>query len=242
MKADMCAYNIACYWKNREEDLDACANRAAEFLKRMAACDPVFARVYVSSRKHESRLPVSADSELLKPLLEDKIAEKWGSRISFVSDHQDCDEQWTIHIRCGAAPAQAPKGWSNFCMPLLPKRGRPLETLLQPSVLSCIIRAMVQAWEPDWAVIYDDRTLDELYERAGIPGDSRKEMFLGWMTYFGKHMGAVPKNLPAYSRLDLGGGTLLILTPEPPQSDQPEQARVFQEVLLGLQGVGLLPG
>jgi hypothetical protein len=237
----MGTYNIGCYWKNREEGVDACAKRAAEYLKKLAACDSVFAKAFIASRKHNSPSPVSANSDMLKPLLEDKTADKWGCRIAFVSDHKDRDEQWAIHIRCGAAPKKPGKGWPNFCMPLLPRKGSSLESLLQPSTLSCLIHAMVEVWDPDWAVVYDEDTLDDFYQRAGLRGHAHKEIFLGWMTYFAKRIGKVPDNLPAYSRLDLERGTLLTLAQEPIDVDRPDHVNAVQTVWLGLRNAGLIP-
>src|SRR5208337_3783769 len=126
----MGTYSICCYWKNREEGVAACADRTGRYLRRLEACDPAFAKVFVSSRTQKPPRQISADSEVLKPLFEDKTADGWGYRISFVSEHKNKDEQWAFHVRCGASPkiAAAGGGWPNFCMSLLPIRGPSLKT------------------------------------------------------------------------------------------------------------------
>jgi hypothetical protein len=235
-------YHIGCYWNNREEGVDACADRAVRYLKQLAACDPVFAKVLVSSKAQESPHLVSADSKVLKPLFEDKTLEKWGCRISFVSDHKDRDEQWSTHIRCGASPKKAGSGWPNFCMPMLPTKGPSLKTLLKPTTLSCLMRAMVAAWEPDWAVVYDDAVLDGIYQRAGIPAAySQKRTFLGWMTYFASRIGKVPEGLPVHSRTELGEGTLLVLSQDPIAVEHPGHVAAAKRTFQGLQEAGLIP-
>lgn len=133
---------------------------------------------------------IPADSKVLKPLLQDKTADGWGYGISLVSGSENKDEQWAIHVRCGASPKTAAAGgWPNFCMSFLPAKGRSLKTLLQPTTLYCLLHAMIEAWDPDWAVVYDSAALDGVYQRAGIPEYAHKSIFLGWMTYFSKHVG-----------------------------------------------------
>jgi len=238
----MGTYSISCYWKNREEGVAACADRAARYLKRLGACDPAFAKVFVSSRAQNSPRMVSPYSEVLEPLFEDKTADKWGYRISVVSEHKNKDEQWAIHVRCGASPkGTRDGGWANFCMSLLPIKGSSLETLLQPPTLSCLLRAMVEIWEPDWAVVHDDAALDDVYQRAGISGYAQKAIFLGWMTYFAKHIGTVPEDLAVHSRADLGPGTLLVLTEQPMSGERPDHVATTKQVFRSLKRAGLIP-
>lgn len=239
----MGTYSISCYWKNREEGVGACADRAGRYIRRLEACDPVFAKVFVSSRTREAPRQISADSEVLKPFFEDKTADGWGYRISFVSEHKDKDEQWAFHVRCGASPkiTAASGGWPNFCMWLLPTKGSSLKTLLQPATAYCLLYGMVEAWDPDWAVVYDDAVLDDIYQRAGIAGYAHKNIFLGWMTYFARHIGTVPEDLAVHSRINLRLGTLLVLTEEPMSGECPDHVANTKRAVHSLRRTGVIP-
>ena len=126
-------------------------------------------------------------------------------------------------------------------MSSLPTKGPSVKTLLQPPTLSCMLHAMVEAWEPDWAVVYDDAALDGIYQRAGISGYAHKSIFLGWMTYFATRIGMVPEDLTVHSRIDLGPGTLLVLTQEPMSAEHPDHIANTKRVFQGLQRAGLIP-
>lgn len=234
------AIHLGCYWNKREERGDACAERAALYLRRLAACDPTFAQVSVSYKPSKLRRLASTDFETLERLLEDKTVDGWGYRIAFISGHENRDERWSIHVRCGASPRKAADGWANFCMSLLPRKGPCLKALAQPSALACLMHAMVEAWDPDWAVVYDDATLDDLYREVGMPRCSRGRIFAGWMTYFGRRIGSVPEDLPVYSRKELVQGTLLTLTENPVSVEGADHIATAREIFRKLQRAGLI--
>ena len=100
---------------------------------------------------------------------------------------------------------------------------------------------MVEAWEPDWAVVYDGAALDGVYQRAGILKYAHKNIFLGWMTYFAKHIGMVPEDLAVHSRINLRLGTLLVLTEEPMSGERPDHVANTRRAVRSLRRAGLLP-
>jgi hypothetical protein len=242
----MDTYYIGCYWTDRKEDADACTDRAVQCLKQLAGCDPALAEVLVvpkSTRKLPYRVPVNF--EAIKPLIEGgrnredvpprKIIEKLGYSITFVSDYEKREEQWNIRILCGAYPQT--KGLLNHCVLELPKRGEALKTLLQSGTMTCLVRAMIAAWDPDWAVVQGRAFRDALTPDASVPG----KVLLGWMAYYAGRLGKVPDDLPVHSRTELEQGTLLVLSREPVTPDRPDHIAAAQAVLPGLQRVGLIP-
>lgn len=247
----MDTFYLGCYWKDRKEDTAACTERIVQCLNGLATCQQGFAEVFLVPRTYKSAYRIPVDFETLKPLLEKgrnredvpprKIIEKLGYSISFVSgdDYRNRDTQWGMRTMCGAYPKTP--GLSNYCVLSLPKKGEALETLLQPEKLRCLLRAMIDAWEPDWAIVQGSKLRDYVRQSAGIPAQSPQNAFLGWMAYFASRVGKVPDGLPVYSKLDLEQGTLLTLTPEPIDLDRPDHVNTVQTVLSGLQSAGLIP-
>jgi hypothetical protein len=242
---------LGCYWKDRKEDADACTKRIVQCLKGVATCDQGFAEVFLVPKSYKSPYRIPVDCETLKPLVEKgrnredvpprKVIEKLGYSISFVSgdDYRNRDTQWSMRTMCGAYP-QTP-GLSNYCALSLPKKGEALEALLRPEKLTCLLRTMIDAWEPDWAIVQGSKLQDYVRQGAGIPPQSPQRAFLGWMAYFANRVGKVPDELPVYSKLNLEQGTLLTLTPELIELDRPDHENTVRAVLSGLQNAGLIP-
>jgi Immunity protein 52 len=96
-------------------------------------------------------------------------------------------------------------------------------------VLTGVMRAMVRAWEPDWAVATPRDFRDHL-SQTGLPGT-----FVGWLTYLSHQGGEVPP-LPESVRVEPveDKGTLIILTSERLSANNPEHlalGRRVQELL-----------
>nr|WP_267881066.1 immunity 52 family protein [Myxococcus stipitatus] len=98
---------------------------------------------------------------------------------------------------------------SNACVLSLPSKGEGAERILTAPVLTEVVRGMVLAWEPDWAVAMSEshRDMDEKADSV--------DAWTGWVTYLARHRGTVPP-LPAPVRIERveDRGTLIILSPE----------------------------
>jgi hypothetical protein len=246
----MDTYFIGCRWRDRKEDADACTNRIVRCLKGLAACDAEFEPVYVVPRSHTLPYRIPVDFETLKPLVEEgrnredvpprRIIEKLGYSVSFVSgaDYRKRQEQWSLRIMCGAYP-QVP-AMANHCNLSLPQKGEALKTLLLHSKTACLVRAMIDAWDPDWATVEGSDFSDYVRESAGVPKRSPKGIFPGWMTYFATRFGKIPEDLPVHSRIELEQGTLLILTDDPITRERPEHVATAEAVLRAFQQSGLI--
>jgi hypothetical protein len=216
----------------------------------LAKCDPSFAEFSIvpkSARKLPYRIAI--DFETIKQFVEQgrnredvpprKIIEKLGYSVSFISDYRHREEQWTVRTMCGAYP-QTPALLNYFSL-ALPKQGKLLETLLQSKAASCLVQAMISAWDPDWAVVQGHGFHDYICQIAGVPKNAPKRVFVGWMAYFANRVGKVPDDVPAHSKIKLEHGTLLVLTEEPITADRPDHVSAANAVLASLQGAGLVP-
>ena len=97
------------------------------------------------------------------------------------------------------------------------------------------MRAMVLAWEPDWAITTSDGLWEQLSNGSRIGG------FVGWMTYFSRRRGELPV-LPAPVRVEPleDKGTLVILTPERLTVSNPGHVALARHVQSLLDARGLL--
>jgi hypothetical protein len=103
-------------------------------------------------------------------------------------------------------------------------------------VLTGVMRAMVRAWEPDWAVAASDDFRDALSQtgRAGT--------FVGWLTYFSRQWGEVPAALPEPVRVEPveDKGSLVVLGPEPLGVAHAEHLALGRRVQQSFEERGLL--
>ena len=99
-----------------------------------------------------------------------------------------------------------------------------------------VMRAMVRAWEPDWAVAASDDFRDAL-SQTGRPGT-----FVGWLTYFSRQWGEVPAALPEPVRVDPveDKGSLVVLGPEPLFAAHSEHLALGRRVQQFFEERGLL--
>jgi hypothetical protein len=124
---------------------------------------------------------------------------------------------------------------TNACVLNPPVSGPVSERLLTAPVLGQILRAMVQAWEPEWAIATSGEHRDTAIEFAD-PGT-----FVGWLMYFSSRRGSVPP-LPEPVRVEpvANLGTLVLLTPERFTAANPEHVALASRVHAVLAQAGLL--
>jgi hypothetical protein len=221
-------YYAAAYWSGRRESAEECAGRAATFFRLLSACHSDYGRWYekAGAGRKTPPLKVEPTRETFVQLFGMKRYQAGNDGFSF--------ETWTGHpdnqggmvlLGCGEGGERVTNLAQLYCPSEPPGRDR----LVTRAVLSGVVRAMVLAWEPDWAVVTPDDFRDELSE-TGLPGT-----FVGWMTYYSRQWGDVP-TLPEPVEVSPveDKGTLVVLTPERLEATNAEHlalGRRVQEVL-----------
>lgn len=235
-------YYAGAYWGPRRESPEECAQRAADFLTRLAACDPLLAnwnKIPKPRGKGRKTPLMPPDLPILTEAFRRGVnREPGGPPIEHlgltVSAYNDGSRQDYVSVRmhCGSYEQNES---ANVCVLSLPSEGEGAERILTASVLTEVTRSMALAWEPDWAVAmsHAHRDMDDGGDKANI--------WLGWVTYLSRHRGTVPP-LPAPVRIELveDKGTLIILTPERFTAANPEHISLARRVRELLAQAGLM--
>jgi hypothetical protein len=222
-------YYAGAYWGCRPESAQECARRAETFFRLLAECDPGYARWFEKANSLERALQLQ-----FEPTFDTFV--RFFSRKKYQSGDDGFHfGAWTGHVErqqggmvmlsCGSRA----QGGPNSVLLYLPKVTPGKERVLTAPVLTRVMRAMVLAWEPEWAVITSGGFRDSLSEQ-GIVGT-----FVGWLTYFSRQWGEVP-DLPEPVRVEPveDKGTLVVITPERLSAANPEHldlGRCVQQVL-----------
>jgi hypothetical protein len=239
-------YYAACYWRDRKEDATACTAKVVNCLQALAKCDESFENVHAVPKEYKLPYRITPDFETIRSIVEAgrnredvrpfKVIEKLGFRRAFVSDSRKPAEQWALSFCCGLY-ANTP-GLLNSCVLNLPETGNDREKLLNYNKVLCVMKTLIEAWNPDWAVFQSTSFREVIREKPNIPGRA----LVGWMVYFASHLGKVPDDLRVYSRMELNQkGTLLILSPDPISSERPDHIEAAKKLITSLQSAGLIP-
>lgn len=226
-------YYAGAYWLGRHEAAEACAQRAALFFRLLARCDPSFARWYeqAGSRAEALALPIEPNEATLLKLLAQKAQGPMGgfSLGSWNGEHRGSSSR--LSLACGSPSRRTP----NSCVLKPPAEGDVAARVLSASGAVQVLRAMVQAWDPEWGVV-TSHAHSERASEFGEPGT-----FVGWVMYFARQRGLVPP-LPASVRTEPveDRGTLVVLTSERFSASNPEHVALAEQVHEVLAEAGLL--
>lgn len=233
-------YYAGAYWGPRKESPEECAQRTAAFLLLMASSDPFLAQWYLPTRarkgSHKPPLVPPDVSTLTEAFRRGVNREGRGPAIEQLgfsiglSNGGSSRAHAFLTLFCGASSEAV----SNFCLLSL-KPGPDADRVLAAPVLAGVVRGMVQAWEPDWAVATSSKHRDLLSEKGGAG------TFAGWVTYLSRQRGVVPP-LPAPVRIERieDKGTLVTLTPDRLTADNPEHLELGRRVGELLERAGLM--
>lgn len=105
-----------------------------------------------------------------------------------------------LSVTCGSWTA-APGVMNSVVLDLPVLEPGEAERLYELDTALCLMRAMVEAWQPDWATLTS-------YELADALDAGPREPAVGWITFLGDGR-PVPSGVPA-RREELLGGTLLV--------------------------------
>ena len=223
-------YYAGSYWGSRKESAEESARRAETFFQLLSQCDPIYSRWFeqANSLKKALQLQFEPTSETFLRFFKSRKYNEgaFGFGFSAWTGHEEDEHGGMVMLSCGSAVTPP----SNNCLLYLPKEEPGTERVLTPFTLAKVLRAMVMAWEPDWAVVTSDDLRDTLSET------SRAGTFVGWWTYVSRSRGEVPP-LPEPVRVQPveDKGTLVLLTPERLTASNPNHvalARRVQDVLL----------
>jgi hypothetical protein len=137
----------------------------------------------------------------------------------------------SLQITCGGYSEVNP----NVCVLNLPSAPLIADRVLTTTMLTHVVRSMVLAWEPDWAIARSNAYTRQYPELRSEP------FSLGWVTYLARRLGTVPP-LPAPVRIEPveDRGTLIVLTPERFTVANPEHVELARRVHELLVRAGLM--
>ncbi|KFA91997.1 immunity 52 family protein [Archangium violaceum] len=228
-------YYTGSYWGCRKDSAEECARRAEAFFHLLSQCDPIYTHWFeqADSLKKALQLQFEPTCETFVRFFKKRKYQEGRDGFSFSAwtGHKEEDRGGLVTLHCGSAAEFS----SNNCLLYLPGEEAEVQRVLEVTVLEKVLRAMIMAWEPDWAVV----TSDEL--RGALSQTSRAGTFVGWMTYLSRSRGEVPA-LPEPVRVQPveDKGTLLLLTPERLTASNPEHLALGRHVQEVLSARGLL--
>jgi Immunity protein 52 len=228
------SYYAAAYWGQRPESVEQCAQRAETFFRLLVACHVDYSRWYEQANSTKRALQLQFEPTY------DTFVRFFGKKRYQAGDDGFSFGAWTGHLEnqggmvllgCGASG----EGATNLAQLYFPSEPPGRDRLLTLPVLTGVMRAMVLAWEPDWAVATPRDFRDHLSE-TGLPGT-----FVGWLTYYSRQWGQVP-TLPEPVQVEpvKDKGTLVILTPERVDEANANHMALGRRVQQVLEDRGLL--
>ena len=221
-------YFAGAYWLARQESAAACARRADLFFRLLGGCDPAWTDWHDTA----SSQVVNPDEAALTRMFGAKEYRSGldGFRFMFWTG-KTVPEATSVGVSCGSATPWVP----SSCVIGLPDKGPVAERVLTAPVITLVLRAMAQAWEPEWAIATSHEHLEVAY---GYP---LPDAYVGWVMYFSHQRRTVPP-LPAPVRIEPveDRGTLVVLTPERFTGANPEHVALAARVHALLEHAGLL--
>lgn len=242
----MSNYYIGAYWPDRPESASQCGARMSGCLRALASVDAVFGDVYLVTDKGEYPSVKIDDEPAFTAIYEQgrnredapprRIIEKLGYSASFISRDRSPEQKWVIRSACGMY-ANNP-GLLNRCVLSLPKSGETAERLTGCAPAISMAKAVVSAWDPQWAAVQSNEFRSLIAPTAAIPGAA----MIGWMMYFSKRAGTVP-DVAVHSRVEWPDlGTMLVVTEDPISVSREGHVSVAKALRESFQGAGLIPG
>ncbi len=155
---------LGAYWWDRKESVEQCARRVVCCLRDIGQCDPALSRWFRGgcSRKEALERQVQITHETVRELLlrgrnrpdiGGEVMEELGFSMRLWNGGEDCQDVG-FSVTCGGYAAN-PNIW-NSCVVELPSEGPPFERILKVGPLLCLMRAIVTAFDPDWATVMPD--------------------------------------------------------------------------------------
>lgn len=226
-------YYSGVYWPGRPEPLEAYSRRAALLFQSLSSVDPSLSRWFEQAASQDVAIngEFVPRAETLLGLFAKKKYHLADGELFFAAWNGESNASSVVNFSCGSPSPET----VDLCVWTPPAKGDVAGRFLSASVLTQVMSAMVQAWDPEWGVFTSDNHRDAVSEFAD-PGT-----FVGWGTYLSRNRGTLPP-LPAPVRIEpvADKGTLIILTPERFTASNPEHLALARMVREQLDRAGLL--
>lgn len=235
-------YYAGAYWGPRKESPEECARRMEVMLAALSKSDPSFTRWFKPARtlKESLKRPLEPNRAALQQWIQGGVSrsdgglamEELGYSVMAWNGERDEYDDSDFQVACGGYSPWV----NNTCVFKLPSRGPNTERVLTAPVLATLVRNMVIAWEPDWAV-----AMSHTHRDVVKPHQAERSPYVAWVTYLARHRGTVPP-LPSPVRIEPvdDKGMLIVLTPERFTAANPAHVELAQHVHALLDGAGLL--
>lgn len=178
------------YWPARPEALEACGARVVACLGKLAGIDELLASwFFKGSRRASAQRPLGGSPETVLQALaagrnrrdaDGSVIDELGYTLG-VWNGDDADPV-QLSIRCGISSPSVP----NAVVLKLPARSARSTNLYNSSAATELLRALAEAWDPDWATV----TSASLREAQG---GGVASPVLGWLTYLSSGRGHIPE-------------------------------------------------
>jgi hypothetical protein len=228
-------YYAGSYWLARPETINACAQRLESFLRKMGGLEPTWTRWHESAATFEKarKRYVQLDAATLEKLLEQKQRRIRDRSTFWLWAGETPDETATINGGCGGSSTRL----TSTCILNSLGQSQVAKRVVSATVLTEVVRVMVLAWEPEFAIATSNQHVDLVVtEQFPQPGT-----YVGWIMYFADFRGPVPP-LPEPVRVEHipDRGTLITLTQEKFTASNPDHVALAADVQARLKDAGLL--
>lgn len=181
-------YYVGAYWGPRREDSQDCVRRLELFLNSLSKCHPLLRnwRKTASTRQEaDTRSPLTT-AEIASSLASDRNRREVGGALFEELGYSlrvwtgDGNTMAGLSLTCGAYSPFA----INHLVLNLPDPSNSPDGLYSPSTAECVMDAVVDAWEPDWASLTSNgwRTEYSVPAHPFVPG---------WVTYISDAYGRI---------------------------------------------------
>jgi len=201
------------YWAGRREDVESCTDRLVRFLAALGEAHPLLETWFEpgNSRVSGAEWPVEPTPQVIRALLlagrhrgdvDGSVIEELGFLVSLWNG-QESDAGLTVG--CG----RYSKAVGNAVVLNLPQAHGLGAEIYRPHAASRVMKALVSAWEPDWATW----TSNALRRAQQSPP---RGPVVGWMTYLARPRHVDADRLPAGVHAEeMADGTLITIGPDP---------------------------
>lgn len=208
------SFYAGAYWSARKETAEACAQRAYTFLSQLARIDQVFSTWFL---KRRSRTEARKSNLVIEPGVIQELFQRSRNRKdldgSIIPELGFSLGLWNgdklggscgLSVQCGATSEYV----GNACVLDLPTDGEPAQRLLNTRILERLVALLVDAWDPDRAIVTS----------------SKLDVEAGWLTYL-KTPRRDLRHMPSSSRVvHLKEGLVVVSTDEQFSSSNPTHA------------------
>lgn len=196
-------------WPSRPEPAGACATRAASCLGALAKLSPVLARWKPKAYRLDDALaaaeiPLSRLSEMFERGVnrrdsDGEVIPELGFSWSAWNGMPDTGA--SVGISCGVWAERIP---NSFVLSLPDPTDEPAASLYQREVIERALSAVVEAWDPEWAVATSHVLRESRPWKPWQP-------VVGWVTYLGPGR-AVPPGLAGAEVSPIAAGSMISLS------------------------------